>query len=198
MVCKSEYKPLVVSLEKAIPTAPGTYDILILIDNPNKNSAPKMLTVIVDLYDKDGKKFKTLKSDSPAFTGSQIPVFNQNFKAENISNVIARIEPYEMYKSNGGYDMQLKKFTYTKTSSGTNMDIFYKSPYMDDITETFYTMVLAYNSLGNIVGFTESAIKGLKHDTVSELFVTLPYRVEGEIASVKFVPLNIMYAKDIQ
>ncbi len=196
LVCASEYKPLTVSLARAIKTAPGVYDILILIDNPNLNMSPKMLSVVVDLYDNNGKNFKTLRSVSPAFSGSEIPVFNQNLEAENISNVIARIEPYEMYRSNGGYTVKLKSFTYEKKSNSTDLDIFYTSPYRDNITDTFISMIVAYNSLGNVVGFTQSEIKGLSADKAGEVFVSLPYRTEGDIAKIEFVPLNMFYAKE--
>ncbi len=196
LVCASEYKPLTVSLAKAIKTGPGVYDILILIDNPNLNMSPKMLSVVVDLYDNNGKNFKTLRSVSPAFSGSEIPVFNQNLEAENISNVIARIEPYEMYRSNGGYTVKLKSFTYEKKSNSTDLDIFYTSPYRDNITDTFISMIVAYNSLGNVVGFAQAEIKGLSADRAGEVFVSLPYRTEGDIAKIEFIPLNMFYAKE--
>lgn len=196
LVCVSEYKPLTVSLAKAIKTGERKYDILILIDNANQNTSPKMLSVVVELYDNTGKNFKTMRSTSPAFSGSEIPVFTQGFEADNISNVIARIEPYEMYRSNGGYTMKLKSFTYNKTNNSTDIDIFYTSPYRDSIKDTFISMVVAYNSLGNVVGFAQAEIKGLSADKPGELFISLPYRTEGEIAKIEFVPLNMFYAKE--
>jgi hypothetical protein len=92
--------------------------------------------------------------------------------------------------------MQLKRFTYVKKANSTDLDIFYTSPYRDDIEKQFVAMVVAYNSLGNIVGFTQTTIDGLDADKTSEVFVSLPYRVEGDIASVRFIPLNMMYAKE--
>lgn len=196
LVCATEYKPLTVSLAKAIKTTDGMYDILVLIDNANESSAPTMLSVVVDLYDSKGKNFKSLRSTSPAFSGSQIPVFNQNYQADDIANVVAHIEPYEMYRAFGGYTMQLKRFTYIKKEKSTDLDIFYTSPYRQDIEEQFVAMVVSYNSLGNVVGFTQTTIDGLDADKTSEVFVSLPYRVEGDIASVRFIPLNMMYAKE--
>ena len=67
-----------------------------------------MLSLVVELYDNNGKNFKTMRATVPGSTGYQIPVYNKSIVADNITNVIARLEPYEMYKTHGSYDLKLK------------------------------------------------------------------------------------------
>ena len=193
--CSTDYKPLSISAARAIKTADKKYDILVLVDNPNTSSAPMMLSLVVELYDNNGKNFKTMRATVPGSTGYQIPIYNKSIVADNITNVIARLEPYEMYKTRGSYDLKLKNFTYNKKDSSTDINVFYSSPYSDDVSDNFVTMLVAYNSLGNAVGFYDFTVKGLKHDKLEEVFVSLPYRVEGDIASVKFIPLTLLYEK---
>ena len=195
LVCKSDYKPLSVISSKAIKTGQDKYDVIVLLSNPNVKSAPKFINIQMDLYDDTGKNFRSIRGSVPGFTGEIIPIYNRDIEAKNISNIIVKLSDYEMYKSAGSYDIKLKNFSYVKNTNTTDIDAFYASPYKDDIKENFVSLLVAYNSLGNIIGFSEFTVPELVHDKTSKIFISLPYVVEGDIASLKFVPLLMKYEK---
>lgn len=193
MVCKVDYKPLTVTLAKAIKKSSGVFDVLILIDNPNTNISPKTVDVTLDIYDDNGVKIKTLKSTSIGYTSKVIPIFLNDYKTESISKVVATVDNYEMYRSLGGIDIKLKPFTFEKKASTTDIEVSYSSPYRDEMNKPFGTIVAVYNSLGNLVGFTNILIDKLVPDVTKQVFISIPYVIDGDIASIKFFPMVVKY-----
>lgn len=106
LICLTDVIPLNVKLAKAIPSEPGIYDLVALIENRNKdkdtNDGNIDYTFLV--YDKSGSVIKTISGSTTIPLGQTFPILIQNVpislsSGNDITNVVLNISDNKSWKA---------------------------------------------------------------------------------------------------
>lgn len=195
LLCTNQYQPLTVTLSKSYERANGNNQVLILVQNNNQYSAPKTLPLSVTLYGKDGEVLDTLSIVAPASTGNTIPIILDTHEYKNITKVIVSLGTYQMYHSYGSYIVALRDFTLDKVSDTDRIHVTYASSYKDAVTENIQSVVLLYDTLGNVVDFFTTTIPGLYPDKTADFYSLLQSNIKTKITKVQIIARSTLYAQ---
>jgi hypothetical protein len=193
LLCVDQYQPLAVTVSRFYERANGDNQVLILIENKNQYSAPKILPMSVILYGKDGEVLDNLQLNIPASTGNIIPIILDAHQYKNVTKVIATLGTYEMYHSYGSYIIALRDFTIDSVSDVDRIHVTYASSYKDAVTSNIDAVVLLYDALGNVIDFFTTSIPGLYPDKTVDFYSLLQSNIDTKITKIQIVARSMLY-----
>jgi hypothetical protein len=195
LVCKVDFVPLENTFAKAFKNGQNKYDILVILENKNKNMAPKDLSVDIEVYNDAGDLEKTLNKKLQASSYKKIPIFIRDFETVNgVSKIFVKINDYKSYITKGAYDVRLVDFNY-KQEDVSKLSLKYSSPYKENINDDIEIVVLLKDGLENIVGVNSQKIQGLSSEIEKEVYFSWRENLSLDIKSVEIVPVSYLFYK---
>jgi hypothetical protein len=195
LVCKMDFIPLKNTFSKAFKNGENNYDILVILENNNKNMSPKEINVSIEIYNDKGVLENTLNNKIQASTYKKIPIYIKDYKTENgISKIFARFDTGENYMNNGAYDIRLSDFKY-REDSVSKLNLTYTSPYKESIYEEIDLVILLKDSIDNIIGFNTQNIEGLYVAKESEIYFSWREKLGLELKSLEIIPVSYLFYK---
>ncbi len=200
--CKNTYSELKVLLQKSFPAAASSSDIMILLENNNKNIAPTNISVDIDVYDLEGKFLETINKTTLAGTQKYIPILISNYKNQNnksglVSKVFVKNISYDMYSTYGAYDVALIDYKLDNGDSTGSMDaklnIKIKNIYKQDINEKLRLYVLLRDELDNIVAINYQDINSLAFEEVKSLNFLWVDMIKANVKNIDIITVSNLY-----
>ena len=189
--CKNTYNQLEVVLQKSFVSVASTTDIVVVLENKNKYMAPKNIKVDVDLYTKGGSFVETVSKEALAGTQKYIPVYIDNYKSADIGKVIVRSMSYDMYTTNGAYDVALVDYNMSEDKMRLNIKI--KNIYKQELNEKLKLYVLIRDELDNVVAINHQDINAMKFEEVKSLNFLWPEAIKENIKSIDIFVISNLY-----
>lgn len=164
------------------------YNIYLLINNNNKDTAVYNIDVRTTFYDKDNNLIGTIDNNIPFSDKLSIPVIIDGITLDNLDRVESEvIKDYKIYKSAQDIDL-LKLISYTKEENQDKYKyiIKYTNPnYNSIINKNIY--FLFYDNQNNLLYISRQYIQLLTKDQIAQNIVYIP----GDISDANSIKLLI-------
>ncbi len=195
LVCKLDFVPLENIFSKAFKNGENKYDILVILENKNKNMAPKDLSVDIEVYNDAGNLEKAFNKKLQASTYKKIPIFIRDFETTNgVSKIFVKVNDHKSYITKGAYDIRLVDFNY-KQEDVSKLSLKYSSPYKENIPDDINLVVLLKDGLENIVAVNSQKIQGLQNEAEKEIYFSWRENLGLDIKSIEIVPVSHLFYK---
>lgn len=200
--CKNTYLPLDTILEKSFVGDGNSSDILVLLENKNRYSAPGYVSLDIDLYNEDGELVEVKKINQLAGTQKYIPIFIDNYvnikdESKLIKKVFAKNINYDMYSSLGAYDVSVVDYVFKSgeddRSDNAKLNIKVKNIYKNDINEKLRLYVLLRDELDNIVGVNYQDLDTFIFEEIKSLNFLWPYKIAISIKNIDTLLVSNLY-----
>jgi Mg-chelatase subunit ChlD len=195
-VCKNETATLITKWANAIEVAPGFYDIVALIENPNVFFGIPSLKYKFEVYDNNNTLLETIYRETFVNRKEQFLLFSGNVALDSI--------PYQVF-----VEFETPKWKRIADQANINIDIdseFLVTEPKPRLTATLVNRstfdlenldvkALIYNKENSVIAVSSTEVSELKKDIPYEIFFTWP-KVLPEREKICKIPLDIMLLFD--
>lgn len=191
LVCVTDVIPLDIKFAKAIPTDAGLYDLVVMINNKNKNkdTLDGMINYSFDVYDRAGSIIKNITGSTSLPLGQTFPIIIQNVpislsSGNQISNVFFNVvndKPWQNQDST--YARNFFKVVNTNFKQNLN-NISQLTVTLKNLSKAYFrnvpVKVLLYDDNKNLIAVNESLIKEINGGDTQDVFFTWRYPLQTQ------------------